>query len=257
MNGFPADPTEERKPFLAHLEDLRRVLLRSAAALVLAMGLALVYTPEILDLLKTPLHGLVPDPDQFLRSIEVAGAFTSTLRIAFWSGIVLAAPVLVLILGAYLVPALTPAERRALSGVGVLSLLLFVAGVWMGYAYTLPFALQAMFMMHAWLGVVAEWTLGSYVMFATQLLVAFGLAFELPVVILVLGRLNLITSDWLRTYRRHAIVAILVLATILTPPDVFSQLLMAIPLVALYEACIWVIWSWERAARRGAEARSS
>lgn len=252
MTGLRVDPGEERKPFLAHLEDLRRVLLRSAAVLALGMGVSLVYTPEILALLKKPLYGLVDNPDLFLRSIEVAGAFTATLRIAFWSGLVLAAPFLVLIIGGYLLPAMTLKERRSFTGVGALSIVLFAGGVWMGYRFTLPFALQAMFMIHRWLGIMAEWTITSYVTFTTQLLVAFGLAFELPVVILILGRLQILSSDWLRKYRRHAIVAILILAAILTPPDVFSQMLMAIPLVALYEACVWIIWTWERSERKTA-----
>lgn len=250
MTGWPASLDEERKPFLAHLEDLRRVLLRSAFALAVGMGIALAFTPQILALLKAPLAGCVPDPNAFLRSIEVAGAFTATLRIAFWSGLVLSAPALVLIIGHYLIPALTPTERRALSGVGAASVVLFALGVWMGYRFTLPFALQAMFALHGWLGIAAEWTLTSYVTFSTQLLVAFGLAFELPVVLLILGRLHIISSAWLREYRRHAIVGILILAAVLTPPDIFSQLLMALPLVLLYEACVWIIWSWEKAAKR-------
>ncbi|MCO5061220.1 MAG: twin-arginine translocase subunit TatC [Kiritimatiellae bacterium] len=250
MSGFRADPAHERKPFLAHLEDLRHVLLRSAAVLAVGMGAALFFTPSILAALKAPLKGLVENPDSFLRSIEVAGAFTATLRIAFWSGLVVSAPFLVLIIGAYLLPVMTPKERRAVSGVGVASVLLFAGGVAMGYRFTLPFALQAMFALHAWLGIAAEWTLTSYVTFATQVLVAFGLAFELPVVILILGRLQIVTSQWLRTYRRHAIVVILIIAAILTPPDVFTQMLMGIPLIAMYEACIWLIWSWERADRR-------
>lgn len=250
MSESRVDPFEERKPFLEHLEDLRLVLIRCAMAIAAGMAIALLYTPEILGALKRPLYGLVENPDAFLRSIEVVGAFTATLRIAFWSGLVLAAPILVLIIGAYLVPALTPVERRAIGGVGVLSIVLFIAGVWMGYQFTLPFALKAMFGLHGWLGVSAEWTLTSYVAFATQLLIAFGLAFELPVVLLVLGRLGLITSQTLRTYRRHAIVGILTIAMILTPPDIFSQILMGIPLILLYEACIWVIWSWERTAQK-------
>lgn len=252
MTGWLGNSENVQKSFLAHLEDVRFVLLKSAVALALGMTAALIFTPHILALLKAPLHGLVENPDVFLRSIEVAGAFTATLRIAFWSGLILAAPFLVLIVGAYLMPAMTPNERRAMSGVGVLGILLFAGGVWMGYHYTLPFTLQAMFMMHRWLGIVAEWTLTSYVTFATQLLVAFGLAFELPVVILILGRLHIISSNWLRKYRRHAIVAILVLAAVLTPPDIFSQTLMALPLIILYEGCVWIIWGWERAARRAA-----
>ena len=250
MNGWPADPSEERKPFLAHLDDLRRVLLRVAGVLLLGMLVALVFAPDILRFLKAPLGGIVENPDGYLRSLEVAGAFTTTLRIAFWSGLVLAAPLIVLIVGAYLMPALTPSERGALRGVGLVSLILFAFGVWMGYAFTLPFTLQAMWAMNEWLGVVAEWTLSSYVTFATQLLVAFGLAFELPVVILILGRMRILNSSWLRKYRRHAILVILIIATVLTPPDVFSQLLMAIPLYALYEACVWIIWGWERRAAR-------
>lgn len=254
MNGWLASPTDgaQVKPFLAHLEDLRRVLIRCAAALAVGMGIGIAFTPQILALLKAPLHGLVDDPDTFLRSIEVAGAFTSIMRIGFWSGLVLAAPVLVLIVGAYLLPALTPKERQAAGGVGAFSVLLFVAGVWMGYRFTLPFALAAMFGLHTWLGVQAEWTLTSYTTFATQLLVAFGLAFELPVVILILGRMGIVTSAWLRTYRRHAVIVILVLGAILTPPDIFSQCIMSVPLMLLYELCIWIVWGWERARRPAA-----
>ncbi len=252
MHGWRASPDDDRKPFLAHLEDLRRVLLRAALALATGMAVALAFTPQILALLKAPLAGCVPDPGAFLRSIEVAGAFTATLRIAFWSGLVMAAPALVLVVGYYLLPALTESERRALGGVGVVSVVLFALGVWMGYRYTLPFALQAMFALHGWLGIAAEWTLTSYVTFTTQLLVAFGLAFELPVVLLILGRLGLVGAAGLRAYRRHAIVGILILAAVLTPPDIFSQLLMALPLLLLYEACIWIIWGWERAKGRAA-----
>ena len=254
MNGWLGtnDTGADVKPFLAHLEDLRRVLIRSALVLAAGTAIALCFTPQILGVLKAPLHGLVDDPDSFLRSIEVAGAFASMMRIGLWSGLVLAAPFLVLIIGAYLVPALTPAERQAAGGVGAFSVVLFVAGVWMGYRFTLPFALQAMLALHRWLGVTAEWTLTSYVTFTTQLLVAFGLSFELPVVVLILGRLGIVSSAWLRTYRRHAIVGILVLGAVLTPPDVFSQLIMSVPLVLLYELCIWIVWAWERARRREA-----
>jgi sec-independent protein translocase protein TatC len=171
--------------------------------------------------LRAPLKGLVENPDAFLWSMDVAGAFTSTMRMAMWSGLVLAAPFLLLIIGAYLMPALTATERQAVRGVGVLSVLLFAFGVWLGYRFTLPFALSAMFTLHDWLGVQAQWTLTSYVTFTTQTLVAFGLAFEIPVVLLILGRLGIVTSAWLRQYRRHAVVAALVVGAVLTPPDIF------------------------------------
>ncbi len=259
MNRWPGDQPElgEVKPFLAHLEDLRQVLIRCALTMALGMGIALPLTPWILRVLRAPLAGLVDHPEAFLWSIEVTGAFSSTMRIAMWSGMVLAAPILVLIIGAYLVPALTERERQAMAGLGILSMVLFAAGVWLGYRFTLPFALSAMFTVHGWLGVQAQWTLTSYVTFATQTLIAFGLAFEIPVVLLVLGRLGIISSDWLRRYRRHAVIAALVVGAVLTPPDIFSQMILAGPLIVLYEACVWIVWSWERAARPAARASGS
>lgn len=242
----------ELKPFLSHLEDLRQVLVRSALVIALGMGIALPLTPQILKLLKAPLHGLVENPDTFLWSMDVAGAFTSTMRITMWSGLVLAAPLLVMVIGAYLMPALTRRERQSVGGVGVFGIVLFAVGVWMGYRFTLPFALSAMFALHSWLGVQAQWTLTSYVTFTTQMLIAFGLAFEIPVVLLILGRLGIISSTWLRTYRRHAIVAALIIGAVLTPPDIFSQMMLAGPLIVLYEVCVWVVWLWERTARKEA-----
>lgn len=244
----------ELKPFLSHLEDLRQALIRSALAIALGMAVALPLTPHILKLLKAPLAGLVPNPDTFLWSMDVAGAFTSTMRITMWSGLVLSAPLLVIVIGSYLMPALTKPERRAVGGVGVFGIVLFAFGVWMGYRFTLPFALSAMFSLHSWLGVQAQWTLTSYVTFTTQMLIAFGLAFEIPVVLLILGRLGIISSRWLRTYRRHSIVGALIIGAILTPPDVFSQVMLAGPLIALYEACVWIVWAWERSASRKAMA---
>lgn len=253
MSGWRGklDQGGELKPFLAHLEDLRQVLLRSALVLAIGTGLAIAYTPRILAILKAPLGAVVENPDTFLRSMEVVGAFTATMRIGLWSGLVLSAPFLVMIIGAYLLPVLTASERRAVGGVGAFGVVLFLFGVWMGYRFTLPFALSTLFAMHSWLGIQAEWTITSYVTFATQLLVAFGLAFELPVILLILGRLRIISSRWLREYRRHAIIVILIIGAVLTPPDIFSQLLMSVPLILLYELCVWIVWSWERA--RGEE----
>ena len=249
-----ADAAEEGelKPFMAHLEDLRQLLIRLALAIALGTVVALPLTPWILRVLRAPLQGLVEDPGRFLVSMDVAGAFTSTMRIAMWSGLILAAPLMVLIIGAYLLPVLTARERQAMGGVGVLSVLLFMGGVWLGYRFTLPFALSAMLVMNNWLGTQAQWTLSSYVTFTTQTLVAFGLAFEIPVVLLILGRLGIVSSQILRTYRRHAIVAALVVGAVLTPPDIFSQCILAVPLILLYEGCVWTVWGWERSARRAA-----
>ncbi|MBN1269509.1 MAG: twin-arginine translocase subunit TatC [Kiritimatiellae bacterium] len=241
----------EVKPFLEHLEDLRRMLIRCIIALALAMLVCIPFTPGILDLLKAPLGAAVSDPDRFLRSLEVVGAFSITMRIAFWSGLLLSAPLLLLFIGAFVFPGLKQREKEVVLKASGFAIGLFVLGVLIGYFLTLPVALRLMFRWHEWLGVRAEWVVTSYVAFATQLLIGFGLAFELPVVVLVLGRLGIVNSDQLRAKRRHVIVLALVIGMLLTPPDVPSQLIMAIPLVLLYEICIWIVWAGERRDRRG------
>ncbi len=244
--GAPLGDGEMVKPFLDHLEDLRSVLLRSAAALVIGMVVAFPLTPYLLGILKRPLHLVSENPDQMLQSMEVAGAFTAAMRIAFWAGLLFSAPVIVYFISSFILPALKPGETRLARQAGLLGLVLFVGGVLGGYFFTLPFALSAMFLFHGWLGVSALWTISSYVAFSTQLLLAFGLAFELPMVLLMLGRFGIISGTWLQERRRHAVVVSLCLACVLTPPDVVSQLAMTIPLMALYEGCIWIVKVWDR-----------
>jgi sec-independent protein translocase protein TatC len=231
----------ETKPFLEHLEDLRGTLFRCLTVLGLGMVIAFPAAPWILGLLKVPLVGLVENPDQFLKSLQVGGAFSVAMRITFWGGLLLSAPLLIYFIGAFIFPGLTRREQRVVLNALGFSIGLFALGVYIGYVLTLRVAFRFMLGFHRWLGVQAEWTVTSYVTFAIQLLLAFGLVFELPVVMVILGRLGIITSGQLREKRRHAIVAIFIMAMLLTPPDVISQVIMAIPMVLLYEICIVII----------------
>jgi len=234
------------KPFLDHLEDLRRTLFHAAIAIGVGMIIAFPLTPQILGILKRPLQSVSIQPDHFLQSMEVSGAFVAAMRMAFWSGLLFSIPVLTIIVGRFIFPALKPGEKKLAVHAGIAGGILFVAGVLAGYLYTLPFALSAMVYFHDWLGVKALWTLTSYVTFTTQLLIAFGLSFEIPMILLILGRLGIITGEWLREHRRHAVVGALIIACILTPPDVVSQIGMTIPLVLMYEGCIWIVLAWDR-----------
>lgn len=240
------DPAPEQKPFLAHLEDLRLTIIRCAIALALGMGVAVPLIPSILRILKAPLKAVTDNPDFELRSIGVVDGFTSIMQMSFWTGLVFSTPFLVIFIGAFILPALTRREQGLIYRAAGFAVALFAFGVWLGYTFTLPFALKAMYAMNTWIGVQPEWTLASYVSFSTQLLIAFGLAFELPMVLLALGRLGIVKSAQLRAGRRFAFVGILVLGAALTPPDIFSMLIMSVPLYLLYELCVWIIRSWEK-----------
>jgi sec-independent protein translocase protein TatC len=244
--GPDAPQPPDAKPFLDHLEDLRRTLIYCAGALVVGMLVAAPLAPKLLALLKAPLRYVTDNPDVFLRSLEVGGAFSVGMRIAFWAGLLFSAPFILVFVARFIFPGLTEREKRAVTSASGFAVLLFVFGVFLGYKLTLPAALSIMFSMHGWLGIRAEWTVTSYVAFASQLLIAFGLVFELPTILLVLGKLGIISSDQLRHYRRHFVIVALIISAILTPPDVFSQLLMAIPLLLLYELCIWLVRATER-----------
>ncbi len=236
----------DAKPFMEHLEDLRQMLIRCAVALAVGTAIALPFAPQIFALLKAPLDGAIDRPDLFLQSIEVTGAFTVAMRIALWGGLLISAPFLVFFIGQFIFPGLTEKERMAIRRAGGFSILLFMVGVLLGYKGTLPVALTMMFGMHDWLGIQPVPQVTSYVGFTVHLLLAFGIAFQMPVILVILGKLGMLTSTQLMEKRRYVWVILLVAAMILTPPDIFTQLIMAVPLIILYEVCIWVVRATER-----------
>ncbi|MBU4292382.1 MAG: twin-arginine translocase subunit TatC [Verrucomicrobia bacterium] len=241
---------DEPKPFLEHLEELRWALLGCLIALALGMAVAAPLAPVILKWLRAPLDGIIAHPNQFLQSLEITGGFSIALQTTFWCGLLLSAPVILLLIGRFIFPGLRRRERKAISIALSFALFLFAFGVALGYFIVLPVALRVMLGLHQWMGIQAWWTITSYVAFTVQLLIAFGLAFELPMVLMVLGYLGIVSSAMLRAKRPHAIVILLILAMILTPgPDIFSQVVMAVPLILLYEFCIWSIRLFERKRR--------
>jgi len=253
LDENPAEEESAVKPFLEHLEDLRTTIIRCVIALAAGMGIAFPLSPGIMTLLRRPLIKLVPNPDAFLQMLEVNGAFSLALTISFWSGLLFSAPFLVFFIAQFVFPALRQNEKKIIIQSGGFVLLLFMFGVALGYFVTLPTALAVMLALNKWMGIQAQWTATSYITFCIQLILAFGIVFELPIVLLVLGRLGIVKAAQLRLFRRHMVVVSLIIGMILTPStDIFSQLIMAVPLMILYEMCIWVVWMWERRAAAAA-----
>lgn len=228
----------DQMPFLDHLEELRWRLLWSVLALAIATGIGfyLVTQFDVLGLLIKPitpfLHG------SRLKYLSPTDPFFITLKLAILVGFVLAAPVVVYQIWAFLSPALVPSERRAIIPSLYLGLVLFAVGVAMAYFIVLPVTLRFT-MGFQTESLEQSIVIGEYMSVVTRLLLAFGIVFELPVVILVLSVLGLVTPEFLTEKRRYAIAAITVVSSVITPGDVVTiTVLMMVPLILLYEFSI-------------------
>lgn len=251
----PPDEGECSKPFVEHLDDLRGTIVWCLVFMVLGIGCAIPLTPTIIGWLKLPLEAPLrevgKDAETFLVSIKVHGGFVTSLKVMFWGGIIIAAPFIITSIGNFIFPGLRKKEKNVVMKASAFSLALFCAGISMAYFVTLPVAFRVMLKINAWAGIDLRFAeVQEYIGFVLKLLLAFGLCFQLPIVVFSLGAMGIVTSAQLREKRRHVIVGLLVLGMILTPPDLFTQLLMAAPMVVLYEVCIWLTWTREKRRRQ-------
>jgi len=235
------DPRKQKgeMPFLDHLEELRWRLLWSAVAVAVAAGIGffLVHYLGVVEVLIRPIQPLLGEGER-LDYLSPADPFFLVLKLSVVIGLILASPVVIYQIWAFLSPALEDHERKVIIPALYLGLVLFVAGVAMAYYLALPITLR--FVMGFLPGLLEQQIVaGPYLAFVTRLLLAFGIVFELPVVVMILTSLGLLTPDFLRNKRRHAVVGITVLASFLSPGDVITvTLLMMVPLILLYELSI-------------------
>ncbi|MFU8779564.1 MAG: twin-arginine translocase subunit TatC [Kiritimatiellia bacterium] len=234
------------KSFGEHLADFRRLLVQVLVCLFIGISVSLPLAPRVYAWLKIPFErsGL----DVTLRVTQVGGGFSVFLRVSLWSGLLLSFPVLVVLVALYLLPALHERERWLAWQLGGASFGLFLLGSWMAYHGTVPVALRFMTRVENWMETPAIfWEVDSYIRFVVRLLLAFGVAFQLPVLIVLLGRAGFVTTQQLRSSRRYVITGLSVLAMLLTPPDPFTMVLMALPLIVLFEMTIWLLVGMDKA----------
>jgi sec-independent protein translocase protein TatC len=234
----PDEPEVEEEELqmtlVEHLDELRRRLIRSVAALAVTTAIAFVFTPWLFQML------IVPAPDVIKREglifIEPTEAFLTYFQVSLMTGIGLASPILIYQVLAFVVPALTRRERRLLFAFMPLVVLFFFLGVAFGYFVTLPFALKYLIDFNIG-GIVRPLIrVGDYLGFVTTILFWMGVAFETPIVIFFLAKTRIVDVRRLASYRKYAILAAFVLAAFITPtPDPLNQALVAIPLWVLYE----------------------
>ncbi|MBW1779121.1 MAG: twin-arginine translocase subunit TatC [Deltaproteobacteria bacterium] len=229
---------DEKQPFLGHLEELRRRLVACAIAVGVGFVASYAFSERLFRLLVMPLKAVMPEGDRLIFT-NLPEMFFTYLKVAFLSGILLMAPFIFYQLWMFIAPGLYRHEKKYVIPFVVASTILFVGGSLFGYFVVFPFGFKFFIGFSNEL-VKALPSVKQYFSFAIKLLFAFGIVFELPVVIFFLTKMGIVTPELLRKKRKYAILLTFVLAAILTPPDVITQCMMAGPLILLYEIGILV-----------------
>lgn len=236
----PSDGPDGDRPmaFLEHLEELRWHLLRGLGGLVVGAVVCGFFGDVILSMLTTPYREM--NPNHVLVTLKPMGMFMVKLNIALVGGLILSLPWLLYQIWTFVAPGLFPTERRYVSFLIVSFTICFLIGAAVAYYGVVPLSLRFLVGLTTDTDVVAQFDIGMYIGFILRLVVAFGVVFELPVATFFLAKVGLVTADTLRVGRRFALVGGFILAAFLTPPDPISQLMMALPLILLYEISILV-----------------
>jgi len=228
--------TDEKLPFTTHLEELRSRLIKCFIAVGVGFVLSYGFKEKLFEILTAPLISVMK-PGETLIYTNLPEAFFTFLKAAFLSGIMLASPIIIYQFWMFVAPGLYQKERRMLLPIVFLSSLFFIGGALFGYFIVFPWGFKF------FLGFASETirplpSMKEYLSFSSKLLLAFGLVFELPLILTFLAKLGLVSVGFLKKNRKYAILLFFVGAAILTPPDVVTQVMMALPLMVLYEISI-------------------
>ncbi len=243
-----ADSFDPPRPFIEHFIELRNCIVRCALAWVVAILVVAPFAPWIIRALLLPLEtsGL-EERGITLQGLEIGSGFSIFMTTMLWGGTILALPALLYFIFRFVFPGLKRHERNLIRFALGLGVLLFVGGVALCFSFTLPLALDALMGINSWMHVgVGFLTPEPYIRFVLKILLAFGLAFQFPLLLLGLGWIGLMSSATLRKRRGGAIILIFVAAMFLTPPDPLSQVVMAVPMCLLYELTILLMRLRER-----------
>lgn len=243
--------------FFDHLEELRWTLVKSAGVYLLFAILIGIFLKEFNDILLWPFHyvkGANPNLTLDLGTTSIMEGFTVIIQMCFLGALPPAAPFILYFIGQFVAPALTAKEMKMAMPTVLSGVILFLLGACFSFFLLVPSTLRVSLELNQLLGFVMRWTPGSYYSLLTWLVLGVGAAFEFPLLIVLLVYLGILQVSTLRKYRRHAIVAIFIVAAIVTPtPDPVTQTLFAAPLYVLFELSIIVSASIEK-KRKQAQA---
>jgi sec-independent protein translocase protein TatC len=247
--------------FLQHLEELRWHIIRSLLAIVACAIIAFIFkniifdtvilapkNPDFItnrllcrlaDIVHTPALCINQKPLDLI-SIKMSGQFTTHINISLVAGVIIAFPFVFWEFWSFFRPALYEKERKYARGAVLYTTGLFLTGILFGYFIITPLSINFLGSYRVSQSVENQINITSYIGSVTSVALAAGLAFELPILVYFLARVGIITPEFMRKYRKHALVVVLVIAAVITPPDIFSLILVAIPLIFLYEVSIFI-----------------
>jgi sec-independent protein translocase protein TatC len=227
---------EKKLPLTAHLQELRKRLILSFVAVAGGFALCYTFAEKIFDILAAPLLEMMPTGGSLIFT-SVAEAFFTYMKVAFISGLILASPFVLYQIWAFVAPGLYRHEKKYVVPFVLAGSFFFAIGILFAYYVALPVGFKFL------LGFATDFikplpSMKEYLSFSIKFLLAFGLVFEFPVVLVLLARIGVVDAKTLARQRKYAILLIFIFAAILTPPDIISQLIVALPMIGLYELSI-------------------
>jgi sec-independent protein translocase protein TatC len=228
---------EKEMPFLDHLEELRWRLFKSLISVFVLMLICWGFSDQLLEILRYP--GTQINPPLKMQVLKVQTVFMTKLEIALVGGVILGLPVIIYQLWQFVAPGLVKNEKKFLPIVILSTIICFLIGGLFAYFIIIPYALQ-FFMDLAPADIENNIALDFYIGFLLRIIIVFGVVFELPILSIILTKMGIITPRFMRKYRRYALVIAFILGAILTPPDPSTQIMLAIPIILLYEVSIFL-----------------
>lgn len=250
---------ESRAPLMDHLIELRGRLIRSVIALLAAFAVCFYFAEHIFSFLVQPLVKAFAEGEGRLIYTKLYEAFFVEVRVAFFAAFFVAFPIIANQIWAFVAPGLYAKERRAFLPFLIATPILFTLGGALAYYVVMPTAFVFFLGYQGDIGGIEQEALpavGDYLSLVMHFILAFGIAFLLPVLLMLLERAGIVTRQQLASGRRYAILVAFVIAAVATPPDVLSQFMLAIPLILLYELSLIAIWFTERRRARQSKAEA-
>jgi len=233
--------TEQSMSFIDHLEEFRWRLIKSILSIIVGGLITFFFIDNFLDLLLLPLSNVDSKNPVNLQVLSVQGMFIIKWTIALVGGIIFSVPIITYQIWKFIAPGLYANEKGFVLPLVLFSFLSFTTGILFSYFILIPYCLN-FFASLSGDTVLNNFSINHYFSFITWMLLGSGIVFQLPVISLLLSIIGLLTPPFMRHYRRHSIVAIFILSSFITPPDPVSMLVMALPLIILYEISIGISW---------------